>query len=93
MSFTFPRPTNKLMDNACTEHLVQVIKVTERLLMEPQSCGGMCLSAPEGQDCLPESRSVEKALLNRGHLRHNSNRAIPHMANIRLYKALSILKQ
>ena len=60
MSFTFPRPTNKLMDNACTEHLVQVIKVTERLLMEPQSCGGMCLSAPEGQDCLPESRSVEK---------------------------------
>lgn len=58
--FTFPRPTNELMAHACTERLVQVIKVTERLLMEPQSCGRMCLSAPEGQDCLPESRSVEK---------------------------------
>ena len=65
------------MDNACAERLVQVIKVTERLLMEPQSCGRMCLAAPEGQDCL----------------HHNSNSAISHTANIRLYKALSILKQ
>ena len=30
MLFTFPRPTNELMDKACAERLVQVIKMTER---------------------------------------------------------------
>ena len=63
--FTFPRPTNNLMDKVCAERLVQVIKVTARLFLEPQRCFRMCYSVPEGQDF------SRKALLNRGHLHHS----------------------